>query len=242
MEEDLTITKSQYFLFTGIMMVENPWLVENINSFVFLNCPECVFKTKNKNNFQDHAIKKHPLSCTLFEKSSAKTEPIDMVEAMVDEDNSDFSFPFENDKTLEEIMFEENQNNGKDTSKCETEILKRNGKVKKNIKHDRYPEIVHFCNYCSASFKDILGLKAHIPRHQNALPIAVLGTRSQLSHYKPNHLTYEECKSRGYVGRAPIKQQQHDEIYKCHLGDCKFETKSSQHLDLHLRCKIFGFF
>ena len=224
-------------ILSEVKMIENPWLVENINSFVFLNCPECVFKTKNKNNFQDHAVKKHPLSCTLFEKSSAKTEPIDMVEAMVYEDNSDFSFPFENDKTLEEIMYEENQNNGlNDTSKCETETLNRNGKVKRNINRDRYPEIVHFCNYCSASFKDILGLKAHIPRHQNALPIAVLGTRSQLSHYKPNHLTYEECKSRGYIGRAPQKEQeQQEKIFKCHLGDCGRSFRLSRYLDLHLK-------
>ena len=223
-------------------MDKNPWQVENLSSFVFLNCPECVFKTKNKNNFQDHALKKHPMSCTLFEKSSTKTEPINMVEAMMDDNNSDFSFPYENDQTLEEIMFSEKQNHGNAASKSDSETTKRSGKVRHNISHirrDKGPEMVHFCNYCSASFKDILGLKAHIPRHQNALPIAVLGTKSQQASYKPKNLTYEESKSRGYVGRAPIKQQQHDEIYKCHLGDCKFETKSSQHLDLHLRCKIF---
>ena len=50
-------------------MSENPWLVHNIQSFLYLNCPECGFKTKMKNYFQDHAIKKHPLSCEFFEKS-----------------------------------------------------------------------------------------------------------------------------------------------------------------------------
>ena len=158
---------------------------------------------------------------------------------------SNICFPRDRNRTCQEIMFSEKQNHGNAASKSDSETTKRSGKVRHNISHircDKGPEMVHFCNYCSASFKDILGLKAHIPRHQNALPIAVLGTKSQQASYKPKNLTYEESKSRGYVGRAPIKQQQHDEIYKCHLGDCKFETKSSQHLDLHLRCKIFEFF
>ena len=46
-------------------MSENPWLVETIQSFLFLNCPECHFKTKEKNFFQDHATKKHPRSSEL---------------------------------------------------------------------------------------------------------------------------------------------------------------------------------
>ena len=51
------------------MITNNPWLAGNIESFLFLNCPECTFKTKQKHIFQGHAIENHPLSCELFNES-----------------------------------------------------------------------------------------------------------------------------------------------------------------------------
>lgn len=44
----------------------NPWNVTNIKEFSFLNCPECNFKTKQEDFFQDHAIQNHPMSHVLF--------------------------------------------------------------------------------------------------------------------------------------------------------------------------------
>ena len=44
----------------------NPWKVDSIQEFAFLNCPECVFKSKEENLFQDHAISNHPDSSVLF--------------------------------------------------------------------------------------------------------------------------------------------------------------------------------
>ena len=50
-------------------MTTNPWLVESVNFFLYLKCPECVFETKYENEvkFQCHAIKNHPLSNVLFD-------------------------------------------------------------------------------------------------------------------------------------------------------------------------------
>ena len=48
---------------------ENPWLVENIQEFSFLNCPECAFKAKEENVFQDHAVKNHSMSHIYFGQS-----------------------------------------------------------------------------------------------------------------------------------------------------------------------------
>ena len=47
-------------------MENNPWQVESIQAFAFLNCPECDFFTKDEDFFQDHAIEKHPLSLVFF--------------------------------------------------------------------------------------------------------------------------------------------------------------------------------
>ena len=51
----------------------NPWLVRNIQAFSFFNCPECTFKVKEENLFQDHAVKNHSLSSVLF-GANIKTE------------------------------------------------------------------------------------------------------------------------------------------------------------------------
>ena len=42
---------SLYFFFRKNMS-ENPWHVESIQDFAFLNCPECAFKTKEEGYFQ----------------------------------------------------------------------------------------------------------------------------------------------------------------------------------------------
>ena len=47
----------------------NPWLVESIEAFSFLKCPECKFDTKIENFFQVHAIENHPLSFVFFGKT-----------------------------------------------------------------------------------------------------------------------------------------------------------------------------
>ena len=48
-------------------MVDNPWIVESIQAFYFLKCPECSFDTKEEVNFQEHASGNHPLSNVLFD-------------------------------------------------------------------------------------------------------------------------------------------------------------------------------
>ena len=50
-------------------MVYNPWLVDSIQAFYFIRCPECSFETQNDEEFQDHAIESHPSCFVLFGKS-----------------------------------------------------------------------------------------------------------------------------------------------------------------------------
>ena len=53
----------------------NPWVVDSIQSFSFLNCPECDFKVKEEDDFHKHAVKNHPLSFVLFDQSMKKELP-----------------------------------------------------------------------------------------------------------------------------------------------------------------------
>ena len=40
----------------------NPWLVEDLDDFYFLCCPECAYKSKDDEAFIDHAVGNHPKS------------------------------------------------------------------------------------------------------------------------------------------------------------------------------------
>ena len=40
----------------------NPWLVEDLDEFYFLCCPECTYKSKDDEAFIDHAVENHPKS------------------------------------------------------------------------------------------------------------------------------------------------------------------------------------
>ena len=44
----------------------NPWLVDNIEAFSFYCCPECVFRSKEENFFQVHALQNHGLAKSFF--------------------------------------------------------------------------------------------------------------------------------------------------------------------------------
>ena len=47
-------------------MSMNPWLVESIEAFSFYCCPECVFRSKEANFFQVHALQNHVQSEEFF--------------------------------------------------------------------------------------------------------------------------------------------------------------------------------
>ena len=56
------------------MSSSNPWSVNNIQEFWFLTCPQCSFKTKEENKFQNHAVENHPQSFELFRNDSKEFE------------------------------------------------------------------------------------------------------------------------------------------------------------------------
>ena len=47
-------------------MNDNPWLVNSLQDFAFLHCPECHFMSKEDKSFQHHATESHPLSYVFF--------------------------------------------------------------------------------------------------------------------------------------------------------------------------------
>jgi len=82
--------------------IDNPWLVENIQVFSFLNCPECAFKAKEVGIFQDHAVRNHSQSSVLF-GPNVKSEFI----AVETEQNSGISIEHPIIDPLESVMNQE---------------------------------------------------------------------------------------------------------------------------------------
>ena len=53
----------------------NPWLVSNLDEFLFFCCPECDNKSRTKSAFISHALVDHPKArCALKEANNDKTE------------------------------------------------------------------------------------------------------------------------------------------------------------------------
>lgn len=56
-------------------MAVNPWQDKILNDFIFICCPECSFKCKHSNSFENHALGNHPQSQAFFKQC---LDPIDV--------------------------------------------------------------------------------------------------------------------------------------------------------------------
>ena len=52
----------------------NPWWVDSIESFSYYCCPECIFRTKEEDFFQIHAIENHVQSKDFFQKCNNESD------------------------------------------------------------------------------------------------------------------------------------------------------------------------
>ena len=80
-------------------MSVNPWEVHCIKDFLFLNCPECAFKTKVGDFFQDHATKNHPSSSAFYERN-----PLSCINT---EDHVSIDLPKQIETIAEIVCFED---------------------------------------------------------------------------------------------------------------------------------------
>ena len=53
--------------------ISNPWAVTSIDSFNYLCCPECTFRSKKESSFETHAVGSH-LKSKVFFNSEEKLE------------------------------------------------------------------------------------------------------------------------------------------------------------------------
>ena len=209
-------------------MTGNPWMVDNVSYFCFLNCPECTFKTKNKNSFQDHAVVNHPLSCVLFENS-------------FDSDPRTFDL-IETNQILEEIMFPEPDDITLESKK--DVIIDK--KYKSQSKFDDIPlpqlnecepGLYHLCEFCDYESMNELQFKNHIKAHgSSVLPIAVLTKKVQKSNEIKNNLINSD-QTTDHQSENDNNEIDWNKLVKCPIGNCNFETKQ-KHIRWHMKSKF----
>lgn len=211
------------------MMANNPWIADNLQAFLFLNCPECAFKTKKQTFFQNHAIKNHPLSCVFF----------------TDTNESEFLDLGCIDKTLEEIMYPEVdiivKKTGKNKVKSE-KVNNRNDSVDNTtnlILHKSYqnqskPGIYHVCEFCDYKTRSKIQFKSHIEIHANVLPIAVLSKKVQTK----TELQSESVEENMNTNQTLDSENFQEELVKCPIENCDREVKPSR-LKIHLESKLY---
>ena len=130
----------------------NPWNVDSIHEFYFLNCPECPFLAKDESYFQDHALKKHPLSFVLFGKAS---------------DTDEFDTPFElNSSNLEDVKPDVdeslNYDNGAHDSKPEPESLGIKEEQFDELEDDNLDHDLNFDDYAEPKEENEVGAEKKI--------------------------------------------------------------------------------
>ena len=56
---------------------ENPWLVSNIDEFLYFCCPECDERNQSKELFLKHAFDEHPKAKQILGDLKVKDEPLE---------------------------------------------------------------------------------------------------------------------------------------------------------------------
>ena len=142
----------------------NPWTVNSVLDFWFLNCPECMFHTKEEDFFQTHAVINHPASLVLF----GKTEEEHNIDKSIDEykeNNHDYVEAYENETSTEsldvasissdvEIKEEFIENHEENEPKTVSAINRLN-------LHTDNEAITYNCSKCDKTFLQSIELRKH---------------------------------------------------------------------------------
>jgi len=209
-----------------------------------------LLRQKKEPTFQDHAKNKHPRSYAFFEKLSIKSEPPDSksneqseIVFDIDLDDSQIGIDdcfetMQSDKTLEEIMFSEQNEK---IIIADNEKMEIGEKDKSEKAHVKEKEFIHLCNFCNESCNDLIELKSHMKIHEKVLPIAQFAPKQSIDMKNAilKNMS-EEIKQKD--NRHMTENKEH--LYECHSGNCKFKTKYKKMLVIHIKshneCQICG--
>ena len=155
----------------------NPWMVHSVHDFWFLKCPECSFDSKEEENFQAHALEKHPLSFTLFGKT-VKEEAFDNNYEFA-ENNKDYPEASENQDPFLEVQIKE-------------EFVEKKGTLDQAKDHSKNEEKTYPCKFCNHTSAKKSGIVNHISQHHE-LTSKSMKRHIQLLHENERPYTCDLC-------------------------------------------------
>ena len=83
-------------------MEDNPWLVDNLEEFLYFCCPECDERKQSKDLFLQHALNQHVKAQECLLKFRVKVEISEDIlnnDTKIDENFDDNSYHFNNEET-----------------------------------------------------------------------------------------------------------------------------------------------
>ena len=152
----------------------NPWVVKNLEEFLYYCCPECDDKNQTKDNFINHVLMFHPMAKEYLEMMQilkiepningiiydekpmeiiAKYEETDELDISRDGNSNDLTENFGENITVEESK----QFKCEDCNKSYTAL----NTLRKHVQ-SVHEGLKHHCEVCKKSFKYLSNLKKHI--------------------------------------------------------------------------------
>lgn len=132
-------------IFSGMMT--SPWDVETILDFNFLCCPECEFRSKEQNAFQDHALGNHPEAKRLFcRDTNEHLFPPGLNVTVLKADT-------ENEDTKELVCLKEEN--------IDNEVIEDTPEDEKELEESK-SSITWQCQQCSSSFESRTEFTQHL--------------------------------------------------------------------------------
>lgn len=152
---------------------QNPWRVNSIRDFSFFCCPECDYKAKAEDTFEQHAVNLHPLSSEFFttelrikqeDSFIQELDPISVIPDDMEFKNSDDEEYFEPDNEEDENMGEgeEDDVNSYKCSECKQDIR---GLINLGMHlHQAHDKISRQwkCPSCETNFSTSTKMRLHI--------------------------------------------------------------------------------
>ena len=202
-------------------MDENPWLVESLQDFSFLKCPECTFNTQEEGTFEDHATENHPLSFVLFGKTVKEEIHDPLFQDLKPVSKTKI-------KELNEKFFES--------------IQTGNVHLKINHVESLQEEIRYNCSMCDKSFTQIGQLNAHIKAvHEKKNPKDLLNDQIKKEKKKIKSLKCLLCgKTFSNSSHLKVHTESVHEGIKVICPICGIATSSKDGLKKHHRTVHLG--
>ena len=214
--------------------VTNPWDVKTVYNFQFFNCPECLFKVQEKQQFINHAFESHPESIgylnsitdgSLADIAVPWTDCQVLVEPITDilEDvklkieNGDDDHEFEDDGNYEpneDIDFDDEDDN-EDFEEESDEDIPLAKRPKLDIKRDPGSDVQCYCCGITTKFKNI---KKHIFDHH--------GSYAFKAHMYGDAQPYHCFKCKG-----TFESQQRQDSHMCYDVKVPEKKKNSKTFD-----------